>query len=67
MPEKTYNIKLEPDTQSLDETIKQVQRMNNLLKEAMEIAQSIASLQLDLRINAIVNDKSTEFARITTE
>ena len=60
-------IKIVPETNDLDQTIEKVEKLNGLLNEAMEIANSIASLNLDLRINAIINDKSTELARISTE
>ena len=60
-------IKIVPETNDLDQTIGKVEKLNRLLNEAMEIANSIASLNLDLRINAVINDKSTELARISTE
>lgn len=64
---ETIGLKIETDTACLDQTIDKIKQMTQLLKEAMEIAKSIALIDLDLRINAVVNDKSTELARITTE
>ena len=37
------------------------------MNEAMELASSIANMDLDLRLRAVFDDKATELARITTE
>lgn len=63
----SFDIDLNTNMAKIDEAKIKIEHIRCLLKEAMDIAESIASLRLDLRINAIVNDKSTEFARITTE
>lgn len=65
--EKKCYLQLEPDASPLDSVIEKAEHMNELLREAMEIAESIASIDLDLQINAVVNDKTAELARIITE
>jgi hexokinase len=37
------------------------------MEKAMELANSIASMNLDVRVNAVINDKTAELARITAE
>ena len=64
---EVIDIRLKPDTSEFDQIKNKIKHMDALLTEAMDIAQSIASLQLDLRINAVVNDKSIELAKIITE
>lgn len=63
----TINMKLKTDIAQMDGVINKAEEFKKILTEAMEIAYSIASLNLDLQINAVVNDKPTELARITTE
>lgn len=63
----SISLNLKTDAPNIDRAIEKIQHMRGLLKEAMDIADSIASLNLDLRINAVIDDKSTELARISTE
>ena len=65
--EKECYIRLKPDLTELEATIQKIEKLKSMLDEAMDIAESIASLKLDLRINTVMDDESTEWARITTE
>lgn len=60
-------VKIVTDTSELDDICAKAERLKIYLQEAMELAHSIASLDLNLRINAVIDDKSTELARVTTE
>ena len=60
-------VKIVTDTSELDDICAKAERLKSCLQEAMELAHSIASLDLDLRINAVIDDKSTELAHVTTE
>ena len=60
-------VKIVTDTSELDDICAKAERLKSCLQEAMELSHSIASLDLDLRINAVIDDKSTELARIATE
>ena len=60
-------VKIVTDTSELDEACAKAERLKNCLQEAMELAHSIASLDLDLRINAVIDGKSAELARVTAE
>ena len=60
-------VKIVTDTFELDEVCAKVERLRGCLQEAMELAHSIASLDLDLRIKTVIDGKSTELARVTTE
>ena len=48
-------VKIVTDTSELDEACAKAERLKNCLQEAMELAHSIASLDLDLRINAVID------------
>ena len=64
----TVYVKIVPDESPvLDEAFAKAERLRDLMKEAMELASSIANMDLDLRLRAVFDDKSTELARITTE
>ena len=65
MDEKT--IQLDFDTSELDEVIKKTEQIKEHMEKAMELANSIASMKLDVRVNAVINDKTAELARITAE
>lgn len=65
MDEKT--IQLDFDTSELDEVIKKTEQIKKHMEKAMELANSIASMNLDVRVNAVINDKTAELARITAE
>lgn len=60
-------VKLEVDFSEVEELRKKTEEMTKHIQKAMELAASIASTRLDLRLNAVVDGKPTEFARITTE
>lgn len=60
-------VKIVTDTSELDDICAKAERLKSCLQEAMELADSIASLDLDLRINAVIDGKSTELARVTAE
>ena len=63
----TAYISVVPDTSKIDEAVKQVEKFCELMNEAMKLADSIAHMKLDLRINTICNGKPAEFASISTE
>lgn len=52
---------------NLDEVAAKAEQLAEHLEKAIELANSIASMNLDLRINTVVDDKTTELARITAE
>lgn len=60
-------VKIFADTSEMDEVYAKAECLTRCLQEAMEQAHSIASLDLDLRINVVVDGKSTELARVTIE
>lgn len=60
-------IKVTADTAALDEVNNRIEEMTDHLEKAMELANSIASMRLDIRINTVFDDKPTELARVTTE
>ena len=65
--EKAY-IEIIPDASpAIDEVCAKAERLRDLMNEAMELASSIANMDLDSRIRAVFDDKATELARITTE
>ena len=67
MEDSSHKICIGIDTSALDEVTAKTERLVSYLKEAMELANSIASMDLDLRINAVFDDESTELACISTE
>ena len=62
-----YNFEFEFDTSSLDEVEKRIEKMAEHLEKAMELAESINQMRLDLRFDAIINDKPTELASVTAQ
>ena len=65
MDEKT--IQLDFDTSELDEVIKKTEQIKEHMEKAMELAGSIASTDIDIQVNAVVDGRHTEFARVTTD
>ena len=60
-------VKIETDTHEIDEAIKKAERFRDLMQEATELLNSIASTELSVGIDAVFNDKATVLASITTE
>ena len=60
------NVKI-GDMSPVRDMLTKAKKINELMNEAMELADSIANTDLDLRVNAIFDGKATELARITTE
>ena len=60
-------VRIVPDMTELDEAMRKAEALAESLNQAMEIADSIADKDLSVRLSAILNDKTTELARITTE
>lgn len=67
MKKTEIKMKIETDTSQLDIAIKKAERLRNIMEEAMQLASSMANMDLELEINAVFNDTATELARITTE
>ena len=64
---KEVLIRVSADTTDLDKVTEKAEKLVDLLNEAMELANSIACAELNLRISTVIDGKSTEFACITTE
>ena len=60
-------IKIKPDTSELDDAINKAKQLNDLLNEAMKLADSIANANLNIRISSEFDGNATELACITTE
>lgn len=60
-------VKVTADTSELDQITEKAERFCKLMNEAMEIADSIAHANLNIRLSTIVDDSATELASITTE
>ncbi len=63
--QKVY-VKVIPDTSEIDEVLAKAQKLTDYLEKAMELSNSIANSDLNIRISTEINDKSTELASITT-
>ena len=63
---KEVLIRVSADTTDLDKVTEKAERLVDLLNEAMELANSIACTELNLRISTVIDDKPTEFACITS-
>lgn len=60
-------VKITADTSELDQITEKAERFCKLMNEAMELVNSIANTNLDIRLRTVSDDKSTELASITTE
>lgn len=60
-------VKITADTSELDQITEKAERFYKLMNEAMELVNSIANTNLDIRLRTVSDDKSTELASITTE
>lgn len=58
-------INVKADTTEVEEAKEKIKELVNLLKEAKELADSIASTELDIHISAEHDRDSTIWARIT--
>ena len=63
---KRVYVKMIPDTSEIDEVLEKAQKLTEYLEKAMELSNSIANSDLNIRISTEINDKSTELASITT-
>ena len=60
-------VKVAADTSELDQITEKAKRFCKLMNEAMELADSIAHTNLNIRLSTVVDDSATELASITTE
>ena len=60
-------LKATIDTTEIDTITEKAERFCKLMNEAMELANSIAEMKLNIPISTVVNDNSAELASITTE
>lgn len=60
-------VKLEVDFSEVEELRKKTEEMTKHIQKAMELAGSIASTDIDFQVNAVVDGRHTEFARVTTD
>lgn len=60
-------VKVTVDTSELDQITEKAERFCKLMNEAMEIVDSIAHTNLDIRIRTVSDGNSAELASITTE
>lgn len=61
------SVKVIADTSELDQITEKAERFCKLMNEAMELADSIARTNLNIRLSTVSDGKPTELARITTE
>lgn len=65
MAEKVI-VQITPDTTGIDELTEKAKKLRDILEEAMELANSIANVELNIRFSAELKDSSAELASITT-
>ena len=64
--DKKYIVQITPDTKCIDELTERAKKLRDMLEEAMELANSIANVDLNIRFSTELKDGSAELARITT-
>lgn len=65
--ENGVRVTIKTDTSEMDEVTRKAERLKEIMNEAMELANSIAKIKLNIPISAILDGNATELARVTAE